>query len=120
MMSLDKLCKIRSLYREIERFEAEFESQFQICFNEGVMLCALSRCDSLTSTELAENLELSSSNASKVIALVEKKGFIKRYPCEKDRRVMHFRLTDSGRSKIEQIEQRNLKIPTILSSINLI
>lgn len=115
-MQIEKLCKIRQLYREIEQYEADFESRFKICFNQGVMLCLLSRHKTLTSGELAENLNLTLSNTSKIIAQVEKKGLIERVPCENDKRVTQCSLTNKGHIKIKQLEGYDLRIPEVLKN----
>lgn len=66
---METLCKIRDLYRAIAEFETRFEKAHQLCLNEGMLLCCLSRKKRLSSGEIAEQLGLSNSNTSKVISL---------------------------------------------------
>ena len=75
---METLCKIRDLYRAIAEFETRFEKAHQLCLNEGMLLCCLSRKKRLSSGEIAEQLGLSNSNTSKVIRSVEDKGYIER------------------------------------------
>lgn len=107
-MVICNLCRIREISRDIAAFELEFEKRFDICFNEGVMLCELQQCETKTSGELADCLGLTLSNTSKVIAQIEKKGLVKRSPCKSDKRVMRCRLTPKGKEKIEEIQSRGL------------
>ena len=66
---MDTLCKIRDMYRAIAEFEARFEKVYQLGLNEGMVLCCLSRMEKLSSGEIAEQLNLTNSNTSKVIKL---------------------------------------------------
>ena len=76
--SIKRLCKIRDLQRAVYQFELQFEKLYGISLNEGMALCSLSKTVSLSSGELGELLGLSSSNTSKVICSVEKKGYVER------------------------------------------
>lgn len=116
-MEIGNLCKIRSISREIAAFEQQFEEQFGVCFNEGVMLCELQMCENKTSGELAECLGLTLSNTSKVIAQIEKKGLVERAHCKDDKRVMRCRLTKKGREKIEEVQKRGLELSPMLDSL---
>lgn len=66
------ICKIRRIYRCISEFEAQIQKTFGLNFNEAMLLCVLSEKDKLLSGEIADELQLSRSNASKVIASREK------------------------------------------------
>jgi DNA-binding MarR family transcriptional regulator len=84
--------------------------------NEGMVLCCL-KSGSLSSGEIAEMMNLTCSNTSKVIRSVEDKGLIERVLGEKDRRQMYFILTDEGRRKLEEIENEQIEIPELLQPI---
>lgn len=101
---MEQLCKIRELYRAIARFEASFIEQHQLSLNEGMLLCCLQQHGTSTAGQIAELLELTSSNTSKVIRAVEEKGLINRILCKSDKRQMCFELSAEGRKKIKQIE----------------
>lgn len=109
------LCQIRDLYRSIADFEMGFQQTFNMCLNEGMLLCSLND-NKYSSSEIADVLGLSNSNASKVIKQVETKGFIKRIVGKEDKRQMYFALTEAGRKKLEAIKCGEFKIPELIKS----
>ena len=62
---METLCRIRDIYRAISEFEVQFMQEFDLSLNEGMLLCTLLNTPKLTSSEIAEALGLSASNASK-------------------------------------------------------
>lgn len=110
------LCKIRDLYRSISEFETEFQDKYEICLNEGMLLCTLGE-NKLSSSELAERLGLTNSNASKVIRSIEKKGFIERIVGKEDKRQMYFTLTEKGNNLLDTIKCSEIDMPELLKSI---
>lgn len=114
---METLCKIRDIYRSVSEFESRFEKTYQLCLNEGMLLCSLSQADQLTSGEIAGLLGLTTSNTSKVIRSVENKGLIKRYLGNKDKRQMYFSITSAGKEKLTAIKCNTLEIPELLRSI---
>ena len=64
---MENLCKIRDLQRAIIKFENSFEKQYGLCFNEGMLLCSLSKNETLNSGEISSILDLNNSSTSKVI-----------------------------------------------------
>lgn len=114
---MERLCKIRDIQRSVIAFEQQFEKQYGISLNEGMLLCSLTKHEQLTSGELGELLGLTASNMSKVIASVEKKELIERFICKEDKRQMRFSLTDAGRKLIESIHCGEVDTPALLESI---
>ncbi len=114
---MEKLCRIRDIQRSVIAFEQQFEKQYGISLNEGMLLCSLIKQEQLTSGELGELLGLTSSNMSKVIASAEKKELIERFICKEDKRQMRFSLTDKGRKLIEDIHCGSVETPALLDSI---
>lgn len=110
------LCRIRDIYRSIGEFEQEFEQQYGLCLNEGMLLCSLNS-NKYSSSQIAELLGLSNSNASKVIKLVENKKLIERAIGADDKRQMYFTLTKEGTKKLKAIKCGNLNIPELLKSV---
>lgn len=111
------LCKIRDIQRSIAAFEQQFEKEYGIGLNEGMVLCSLNKSERLSSGELGELLGLSASNISKVIASVEKKGLIQRFMGQADKRQMYFSLTDTGRERIRSISCQTLIWPEELQPL---
>ncbi len=114
---MEKLCKIRDLQRAINRFEADFEKFYGVCLNEGMALCSLARAGRLSSGELGELLGLTSSNTSKVINSIERKGLIERAMGTVDKRRMFFVLTQRGRDMLAAIDCENAGIPELLAGL---
>ncbi len=109
------LCKIRDIYRAIAEFENRFIKMYDLSLNEGMLLCTLLDSGQLTSSEIAEALGLSASNASKVIRSVEDKGLITRLIGKKDKRQMNFMLTPEGKKLITQIKEATFHLPELLA-----
>ena len=82
--------------------------------NEGMLLCTLLNTPKLTSSEIAEALGLSASNASKIIRSVEEKKLITRLVGKADKRQMHFALTPEGKNRITVIKNSTPEIPALL------
>lgn len=111
---MEKLCRIRDIQRAVNQFECAFEKKYGICLNEGMLLCSLLKAEPLSSGELGELLGLTSSNVSKVIGSVEKKGLILRDMSDGDRRKMLFSLTEKGRDIMSKIKFDEVNMPEIL------
>lgn len=108
------LCKIRSLCRAITAFEKEMERVCHLSLNEGMLLCILSNEKLMTSGEIAEALDLTPSNTSKIIRSLEQKGFLHRDLGNQDKRQMYFSLTDAGTRQLDVIHSDELQIPDLL------
>lgn len=114
---IKRLCQIRDLQRAVYLFELQFEKKYGISLNEGMVLCSLSKTASLSSGELGELLGLSSSNTSKVICSVEKKGYVGRVVGTKDKRNMYFSLTASGRDLLDNVSDETVEMPDSLRAL---
>lgn len=108
------ICRIRDIYRAIAQFEKQFQATYNLSMNEGMLLCSVSSKGVLTAGEIAEELGVTASNASKIITSVEKKGLIKRESGHSDKRRMNFSLTDEGLTMIEKIEVEQVNVPAML------
>ena len=114
---METLCRIRDIYRAISEFEVQFMQEFDLSLNEGLLLCTLLNTPKLTSSEIAEALGLSASNASKIIRSVEEKKLITRLVGKADKRQMHFALTPEGKNRITVIKNSTPEIPALLREI---
>lgn len=110
------LCQIRDIYRSVAEFEVRFQQKYNLCLNEGMLLCTLN-ANKYSSSQIAEILSLSLSNTSKVIKSAEKKGLIKRAIGKEDRRQMYFILTEAGHKRLESIKCEDFNISGLLKSI---
>ena len=112
---METLCKIRDIYRAIAEFEAQFEQAYGLSLNEGMLLCTLLSRGKLSSSEVAETLGLSASNASKVIRSVEGKELIVRQVGREDKRQMYFVPTPAGKELIGCIKAAHFDLPPLLA-----
>ena len=115
-MEMRGLCSLRDIYRMIRDFEIRFQDEHNLCLNEGMLLCSL-KSAKYSSSEIAELLGLSNSNASKVIRLAESKGYVERLMGKDDKRQMYFVITQSGLDKLSEIKCKNTVIDTMLDDI---
>ncbi len=114
---METLCQIRDIYRAIASFESQLEKTHNLCLNEGMLLCSLSRAEKLSSGEIAEVLGLTNSNTSKVIKSVESKRLIKRVMGTTDKRQMYFSLTERGKKSLSEIRCDEIKVPDLLKKV---
>ena len=114
---MEPFCKIRDVYRAIAEFETRFEKRYGLCLNEGSLLCALHNASCLSSGDIAKQLGLTQSNASKVIRSVEKKGLVQRILGNEDKRQMYFSLTDEGERCLEKLQWCDIEIPGALKRL---
>lgn len=114
---MDKLCKIRDIYRAIMNYEANFQKHHGICLNEGMLLCSLLERQQLSSGEIASLLGLTTSNTSKVIRSTENKELISRRLGTQDKRQMYFVLTNKGKKLITHIKGTEIATGDLIDSI---
>lgn len=114
---MDSFCKIRDIYRAIIEFENSMIASHGMSLNEGMLLCCLSKKGCCKSTEIAESLNLTCSNTSKVIKSVEAKEFIKRDLGATDKRSMLFTLTPKGEQKLKEMEKSMVEMPALLKEL---
>lgn len=113
---MKNLCAVKDLCRAISDFESSFLNEYKIPLNEGLLICCL-KDGKLSSGELAELLNLSCSNTSKVLRSIEDKKFVDRALGEKDKRQMYFKLSKSGKAIMEKILEDKIELPELLKKI---
>lgn len=116
-MTKDEIRQIRRIYRSIVVLEQEINVQYGLNLNEAVLLCHLNDTDGMTSGEIAETLELTCSNTSKVIASVEKQGYVHRRIGKEDKRNMRVVLTAKGRGLLETMNCCSIPVPEPLRNV---
>ncbi len=76
----------------------------ELSFTHSHILSVLDRHGEMPMSRLAEMLDVSLSNASGVIDRLEDRGFVERVRVTDDRRVVHVRATDLGRTALTRAE----------------
>ncbi len=111
------ICRIRDISRAISELDTVFMHEFGVNINEAMSLCVLLNKEQMSASEIAEELCVTMSNASKIIRSVEEKGFVSRELGKEDHRKMLFNLTKEGREKIETMHACDIALPDILKSV---
>ena len=118
-MDRECICKIRDIYSNIAAFEAQLQRQLHLNMNDAMLLCIVAEHENISSGELADELQLTPSNASKVIASLENRNLIKRKTCKEDKRCMRFAITKDGKELLEHFTCDSLQLPEQLQSLTI-
>ena len=114
---MNPLCRIRDIQRAVHQFELCLEERHGICLNEAMALCCLQQNERLASGELCGLLGLAPSNTSKVVASIERKGYVSRVMGNHDKRHMYFSLTDEGRNLLDEMQRCTPCVPELLQPL---
>lgn len=107
---------MKELFRALSELELRLVEQYGVSLNEAMVLCCIS-VDTLTASVIAENTGLSASHTSKVIRSIEEKELITRNLGDKDKRQMHFTLTNKGIECLKSMKEKEIEIPELLQSL---
>lgn len=116
-METECICRLRKIYKAITAFETQVEASLGVNINAMMLLCLLSERENLSAGEIADEMGLTRSNASKVIASLEKSGSIRRHICKEDGRSMRFHLTWQGEELLEHVHCDSLQLPEELRKV---
>lgn len=111
------ICEIRRIYRAIRAFEAELDKLLGLNINEAMLLCLLSEKRHLSAGNISTELGLTCSNASKVIASMEKSGLVLRKASKQDGRSMTFILSKKGTALLDKVHCDNIQVPDELKRL---
>ncbi len=85
---------------------------------EAHSLMELSRVETLVQKELASRLRLEKSTVSRLVGMLEGRGWVERSRSQQDGRAVELRLTEAGRRTAEDIaEARREKFARVLEAI---
>ncbi|RIW34695.1 MarR family transcriptional regulator [Bacillus salacetis] len=70
---------------------------FNLAPEQNLVMMLLWEKDGITQNHLSEKLGKDKTNIARMVSSLEKKGFIKRMSCRKDRRSLELYLTEKGR-----------------------
>lgn len=104
---------MRELFEALSVLENGLIESHGVTLNEAMVLCSIGKETVMAST-VVERTGMTASHASKVIRSAEKKGLLVRELGEKDRRQMHFTLTQSGFACLEGIKEKGVEVPDLL------
>lgn len=84
--------------------------------NQAMLLCVIAD-DSLSASEIANQIGMLPAQNSKLLSAVEEKGWIIRQLGQDDKRKIYFSLTTNGKKQLEKIKSLNLDIPKLLAPL---
>ena len=117
IMDHNCICELRKIYKSLSVLESQMVKAFGLNLNETMLLCVLSEQDNPSANEISEQMSLSHSNASKVIASLEKKGLIRHKIRMEDKRSMRFDLTTEGKEQLEKVNCKGITLPACFQKL---
>lgn len=89
---------IHTIDLEITNYLKHRLGQYQLAPEQHLVMSLLLKQEGLTQIEIADQLRKDKSGLTRMLASLEKKGFIKRQGCPNDRRCTKVYLTEEGRA----------------------
>ncbi len=80
------------------------------------LLFLISQKQPVSSTDLAEELQISRSAVAQLLDVVDRHGFIVREPSTQDRRTTYISLSAAGQKKLSDLNERRMKIHAALAA----
>lgn len=118
---LDLMNKFRLLGQKYKHFRELSQAEFCMLMTIGqtVMIKKKENIENkaaagITTTEIVNILGTSLSAASKLLRSIEKKGYIKREACHKDRRLTYIFLSEKGK---DVLKDQKAKVDELMNSI---
>jgi len=114
-----QLCALKDLLRSITQLEEAIQATYHISLTEAMVLCAIDG-GCRYAHDLAEDVGLSPSRLSRIIASLERKGLLEREQNREDRRHWQNRPTEAGKAILTHMKTEGIDIPPALESIILV
>ncbi len=99
--------EMRALLKAVRRIARAFDIQSRridravgLTLPQLVVLTSVGEMGEVTSRAIAAEADLSAPTAVGILDKLEEKGLVERYRSLRDRRIVHVRLTDRGRSRL--------------------
>lgn len=93
-----------------QRLRAYFRDNFSVTLPQFDVLSELERArESLTMSQLSDELMVSNGNITGVIDRLEKVGYVRRVRSLTDRRIQHIELTDTGLKEFKAMARKHEK-----------
>lgn len=113
---IQQLCALKDILRSITQFEEAIQETYHITLTEAMVLCAIDG-GCRYAHDLADDVGLSPSRLSRIIAGLERKGLLEREQNREDRRHWLNRPTERGKSILSHMKTEGIEIPPALESI---
>ena len=107
---------MRELFRALSELENSLVDVHGISLNEAMVLCSIGD-ETIAASAIVKRTGMKASHTSKVIRLVEDKGFIRRELGTEDKRQMYFTLSDKGKICLNQLKENEIEVPKMLKPL---
>lgn len=102
-LSLKSFVVLMKAAKSLQERVKQDVANYDVNLSEFVVLEALYHKGQLTVQQICSKVLIASGSMTYVIDKLEKKGMLERKACPEDRRVVHVKLTEQGKSFIEKI-----------------
>jgi len=109
-IELDVLLRGRKFKKMIEQIYRNLRVQYDLKQVEVEVLLYLGLMPDISSTELARELALQKGHVSVAMFALCEKGYLRSEQSRKDRRMVHFHITEKGEKVRREIEQIKHKV----------
>jgi len=96
------LTSLRKIIRAVDIYSRKLNSDLGLTTPQLLCLYALDRCEELTLTGLANEVNLGASTVIGIVDRLESKGFAHRNRSDKDRRKVHIEITSEGQAIVKK------------------
>ncbi len=103
----DVLVALRRIIRAVDLQSKRVSRESGLTTPQVLILQSIQALGEVTSRRISDQVNLSQATVTTILDRLEHRGFIERYRSQKDRRIVHSRLTESGLSSLQ-------KAPTLL------
>lgn len=107
---------MREVNLALSSMEYDIDKALQISLHEAFTLCCIGN-SRITPGVIATETGLRPSHLSKVIAQLERNGWVERSMSEQDKRQYIFSLTEKGLEKLHALQELKLQIPDALKPL---
>lgn len=114
---MESIIKLKDIYKVLYAFEKQYADTNDTTINEAIILYALRDGKPKPANHLYDYVGLSKSRVSRILADIERKGYIVRRVGTKDRRNMLFALTLAGNEKIKEIVNQRINFSRLIAQI---
>ena len=115
---MESIIKLKDIYKVLYAFEKQYAETNDITINEAIILYALKDGKPKLANQLYDYVGLSKSRVSRILADIERKGYIIRRVGTLDRRNMLFALTVEGNEKIKEIVNQRINFSKLIEQIS--
>lgn len=114
---MESIIKLKDIYKALYTFEKQYADTNDITINEAIILSALKDGKPKAANQLYDYVGLSKSRVSRILADIERKGYIVRKVGVEDKRHMLFALTYAGNEKLKEIINQKINFSRLVEQI---